>query len=126
MKEMIYINKPQRKILDSGIYKGFKYVILNLGYHPTAYVENKIGVDDYTADELDDISVHGGFTYLGQRMSADGDDTEYLGWDYGHYGDYSLTDELMPISLRINGKKWTTQEILDEVHTVIDQLEKLI
>lgn len=45
MKEMIYgerMGNPD--VLYSGEYRGHKFAILNLGTHPTAYVEDKIGL----------------------------------------------------------------------------------
>lgn len=122
MKEMVYCDKKKPEILDSGEYKGHKYVILSLGSHPTAYVENKIGVADYWDNILDDIEVHGGFTYCGNAYWDENgiDKTDYLGWDYAHSGDLyynSLFSE--------NGKKWTTEEIFSEVKNVIEQLIKI-
>lgn len=122
MKEMVYCDKKKPEILDSGEYKGHKYVILSLGSYPTAYVENKIGVADYWDNILDDIEVHGGFTYFGNaHWDENGiDKTDYLGWDYAHLEDLcynSLFSE--------NGKKWTTEEIFSEVKNVIEQLIKI-
>ena len=122
MKEMVYCDRKKPEILDSGEYKGHKYVILSLGSHPTAYVENKIGVADYWDNILDDIEVHGGFTYCGNAYwDKNGiDKTDYLGWDYAHLGDLcynSLFSE--------NGKKWTSEEIFSEVKNVIEQLIKI-
>ena len=39
MKKMVYSSKRKRELLDSGEYLGYNYYILNLGTHPTAYVE---------------------------------------------------------------------------------------
>ena len=38
-KEMIYYKKQRCELLASGICFGYKYYVLNLGTHPTAYVE---------------------------------------------------------------------------------------
>lgn len=116
MKEMIYSDKRKDEILEQGCYKGYKYVILNLGTHPTAYVENKLHVDSYADDKLTDIDVHGGFTYLGQRLFRCGDATEYIGWDYAHW------DDFCGFAPEVGGKRWTTEEIQKDVFMVIDQL----
>ena len=65
MKEMIYSPHRKREILHSGEYNGYKFCILNLGTHPTAYVECKL-VDCCSYDDrrFENISVHGGFTFL--------------------------------------------------------------
>lgn len=116
MKEMVYRKPSSTEILDQGEHKGFKYAILSLGTHPCAYVENKLHVQDCYDECLSGIKVHGGFTYVGMRLSRYGDYTDYLGWDYGHYSDYFYN------TLGIYGKMWTTEEIQKEVFNVIDQL----
>lgn len=39
MKEMKYTTTKKIEILDKGNYNGFNYYIMNLGTHPTAYIE---------------------------------------------------------------------------------------
>lgn len=39
MKEMVYGATPKCEVLHHGEYKGYKFYIINLGTHPTAYVE---------------------------------------------------------------------------------------
>ena len=64
MKEMIYGERMENPdVLYSGEYRGHKFAILNLGTHPTAYVEDKIGLMGYEDFRLNEISVHGGFTF---------------------------------------------------------------
>ena len=38
MKKMIYSSKAKRELLGKGKYLGYNYYILNLGTHPTAYI----------------------------------------------------------------------------------------
>lgn len=126
LKQIIYsMSLKKQDIVAKGKYIGCKYAILSLGRHPVAYVEDFLGLGYYCNPLLESIVVHGGFTYYGKRMSEYSDNSNYLGWDYGHYGDYSSTDELLPPDLRTGGKKWTTEEILEEVYSVIVQLKKL-
>ena len=124
MKEMMYQKKRTKEVLHSGVYRDHKFVILSLGTHPTAYVECKIYDCDSDGDKrLENISVHGGFTYLDFASWEDDIKTIYLGWDYGHYMDYEGYEELFPLYMRSNEKKrWTTAEIFEEVKSVIDQL----
>lgn len=121
MKEMIYSNRKENpKVLYIGEYKGHKFVILSLGSHPTAYVENKMAITDYHDCRLDNVCVHGGFTYCDTGYwNSESKKTLWLGWDYGHLGDYYYTDPPYP------GKQWTTTEIYNEVKSVIDQIIKL-
>lgn len=67
MKEMVYSADRIIKVLHNGEYRGHKFAILNLGTHPTAYVECKLDdCNSYGDERLDEISVHCGFTYLGR------------------------------------------------------------
>ena len=123
MKEMIYSAKRKKEVLFSGEYKGHKFCIMNLGTHPTAYVENKIiNLCSYDDERLDKIEVHGGFTYFGDSYWDETDKTIYLGWDYGHCWDYAGYYELYWFSDSIEYKRWTTTEIYEEVKSVIEQL----
>lgn len=128
-KQMIYSCKRKREILASGKYKGYKFYILNLGAFPTAYVEipktHKFYMKHY--DEID-IDVHGGLTYsedfleISETKGIGG--SWFIGWDYAHFEDYIGFEEIYPSDFRTGSKKWTTQEILQEVFYVIDQLER--
>ena len=122
MKEMVYSADRFKEVLHSGEYKGYKFCVMSLGTHPTAYVECKLeNCNSYNDERLDDISVHCGFTYLGKAYWDD-DGVIYLGWDYAHYCDYAGYEMRLPSHLHTGGKKWTTAEIFEEVKAVIDQL----
>lgn len=127
MKEMIYSPKQFREILFDGEYKGHKFVILTLGTHPTAYVECKLdNCNSYGDERLDEVSVHGGFTFLDSPTWDRSDGTPYLGWDYAHYGDYMGYAASFPFDLQESyQRRWTTAEIYEEVKSVIDQLIKI-
>ena len=125
MKEMEYKNEISRELLAKGEYLGYKYYILSLGTHPTAYVE--IPKDEkHSSEEIEALEVHGGITYnenilnIGEKAIKGW----FIGWDYAHYGDYT------GIYTQIIGfndlKKWTTQEIQEEAYKVIEQLKKTL
>lgn len=124
MKEMVYSENGMNSELlyheDFGDGTALA-VINNSGFYPCAYIKfpgidliwdiNNIVID---LDEDDDNTyVHGGFTFFGCRRSLGLDGGLWLGWDYGHYGDYvggsSIND----------GYKWTTQEIVEEARRVL-------
>lgn len=128
MKEMIYSAKMKKEVLHSGEYNGHKFCVMNLGTHPTAYIECKLeNCNSYGDTRLDAISVHGGFTYLGKAYWDETDKTIYLGWDYAHYMDYAGYETVLPDCLRITeNKKWTTGEIYEEVKNVIDQMRVML
>ena len=130
MIEMIYSAEIKREVLDTGYCCGFLYYILNLGHHPTAYVripeDNKFYKKDY--DEID-IDVHGGLTYSSNHLFVANDQELkgwFIGWDYAHYMDFSgmyLDKRVEDIYINhIDDKKWTTEEILEDVKSVCHQL----
>ena len=124
MKEMKYQRDEIKEILYSGEYLGRKFVILNLGTHPTAYVELKPKELEKSENYSDyDLEVHYGFTYLDKAHWDNEDTLTYIGWDYAHCGDYSGIYTDNDGAWVYNLKRWTTQEIFDEVKYVIRQFE---
>lgn len=128
-KEVIYKTHFSRELLVSGECLGYKYWIMNFGTHPVAYVEipknHKLyGERRYSID----IDVHGGITYTSPELYIapyeEIKDSWFIGWDYGHAGDYLgwfaefgyYTPEY---------KKWTTKEIQQDVFNVCKQLKEL-
>ncbi len=117
--EVYFVNpNHEHRVLGSGTYKDHKWTILSLGSHPTAYVENKTGIT--CRDEIISvIDAHGEINYIGgANWETDDEDTQYFGWDYGHFGDYLFFSK----GNVLTGHKWTFVEILAEVYSVIDQL----
>ena len=127
MKEMIYKNQKDREILEQGNYLGYNFWIISYGSHPCAYVELQKEHPYYGRCDCDtcdlDIDVHGGITFrnygLGNTISRD---KYLLGWDYNHYNDYNYIDGQNGWT---SGKKWTTEEIFDDVKSVIKQLKEV-
>ena len=122
MKEMVYGNNKNPEVLYSGEYKGHKFAILSLGSHPTAYVEDKIGLMGYEDFRLEEISVHGGFNFHDTGYwSNESKKISWLGWSYDHWDDfkgyYSIDNPFY-----YQAKQWTTAEIYEEAKTVIDQI----
>lgn len=125
MKEMLYQRDFKKEVLYRGEYNGYKFAILSLGIHPTAYVENKNGFSDYDeANNATHYLPHGGFTYFGEAHWDQSDKTKYIGWDYAHCDDFS--GHYTIDALRETTKKWTTAEIYEEVKRVIERLEEEI
>lgn len=129
-KEMVYGPDSKLEILLEGTYKGYQFYILNLGTHPTAYVEipreSKLfgkGYNKIYEMEID-IDVHGGLTYASDKLHSIKENTWFIGWDYAHAGDYAGYEEILPSKIRTGGYKWTTKEIFDDVVSVIEQIIK--
>lgn len=117
MEEIIYTHLPmeykkgETKIIGNGKIGDYEYKIKNVrGSHPTAYIKLKKSHPFYEMSYDDiDIGVHGCLTY--SEMEDDG---YWIGWDYAHCDDYMTECN--------NGKKWTTDEILDHCRDVVKQL----
>ena len=69
-----------------------------------------------------DIRVHGGLTYSTDSFLLL-DNTWIIGWDYAHCDDYSIFAKNCLFLHDL--KKWTTEEMIDECISVIDQLEEI-
>lgn len=129
-KQMKYQADRKLEILCEGKYKAYQFYILNLGTHPTAYIEipftNKLFGMGYGEiyDMGIDIEVHGGLTYADDYLRDIKNNTWFIGWDYAHYNDYAGYEIRFPEELRTGGKKWTTEEIFDDVVSVIEQIRK--
>jgi len=125
MKEMIYQAERKIEVLDAGTCLGFFYWILNLGTHPTAYVKIPESHKYYQKHYDDvDIQVHGGLTYsrdylyINETQKLEG---WFIGWDYAHCYDYAGYYNKKDGSL-YNLKRWTTEEIREEVYKACEQL----
>lgn len=118
MKPMIYERNKPMEVLYEGNYKGYDVCIISLGTHPTAYIENKLGITYQTANAIFKYLPHGCFTYEGEAYWQKKPITKrFLGWDYAHYCDY------FPVNVNKTGRKWSTEEIYEEIVKVIDNLE---
>jgi len=126
MKEMIYQLKRKREVLDSGKSFGFEYYIMSFGMYPTAYIKIPENHPFYRKeyDEIYNecnIEVNGGITYSNNHLwISENQKLEgwFIGWDYAHYGDYCAFGEIFDI----DGKRWTTEEIRQEVFAACKQL----
>lgn len=115
-----YQDKDKQELVLHKKYKSYEYFILDLGTHPTAYVKvpknNKVFGKDYF--DLD-INVHGGLTYSSNELKFykySGKYNWFIGWDYAHYGDFTLFYDLEM------DKKYTLEEIIEDCKSVINQL----
>ena len=124
-KEITYGTEPY--IAYDDIIGGRQVFIIYMGTHPCAYVESNI---DYYWEKQDfSEPVHWGFTFydtlLHWEKELPGYDEEkmkkhYVGWDYGHYGDYGVFKH----EKRMPGKKWTTDEIIEEIKRAVKWLNE--
>jgi len=131
-KQMVYQAERKFEILFEGKYMGYQFYIMNLGTHPTAYIEIPETSKFFgkTYDEIydmeTDIDVHGGLTYSRNHLLGGEENTWFIGWDYAHAGDYAGYSEMYPelSRLSIHDKKWTTEEIFEDVVRAIEQIKE--
>lgn len=116
IKKMEYQEHRKMELLYDDIYKDYHYYILNLGTHPTAYVEIPEGHKLYGKDyfDIENIDVHGGLTYSRKQLMCIESKNWFIGWDYAHWDDYMTGLN--------EGKKWTTEEIIEDCKSVINQI----
>lgn len=141
MKQMIYTIERKREVLSEGSYKGINFVIFSLGWHPTAYIQvpsshplHSVGYEELYDRDID-FPVHGGLTWSGflpgsseelKALNITGDRLGFwYGWDYSHIDDYSGMYEKYPSYGNNVDKKWTTEEIFEEVKAAINYLLEL-
>lgn len=130
--EIIYQNHiREKRVITDSIYKNYRYMITDNGNNPCAYIQlpsnhvcsnlvieviktSQGGYSELWEKFANMIPVHGGLTY------ADYDPLfktiVWIGWDYAHYPiDYSGV-------LGDGYKKWTLEEIRQEVFEAIKKL----
>ena len=126
IKPMVYQADRKVELLYKGRYNGYNYYILNLGTHPTAYIEIPKGHKYYKVEyDNIDIYVHGGLTYSDNELMGVESKNWFIGWDYAHDGDYMgfYADEMfLERPSLLSEKQWTTEEIIKDCESVIDQL----
>lgn len=130
MKEMKYQADRKIELLDTGKCCGYTYYILNLGTHPTAYIDIPEGHKYYGKDyDAIDLPVHCGLTYAKNHLWIAEDkrvEGWFLGWDYAHAGDYAgYYKKYDMFDLGLESKKWTTEEIQQEVFEACKELERI-
>ena len=134
MKEMIYLPKMDFDLLGTATHKGYRYCIISYGHHPCCYIELTEGRPYFNARDFEEVglSCHGGITYVdwGLYRGKNGepnqeifpDSSKVIGWDYGHFGDFSGISLLSSNKYLQNEYKWTTRELNGDCIDVIEQL----
>lgn len=117
-KEMIY-GGPSG-LLYEGEHRGYKYYVVSISSHMCGYVAipkgHRLFRKEY--DEID-VTCHGGLTYSSIGLPGFNEHDWVIGWDYSHSDDlYYGASFTMP------GRAWTTDEVISECISVIDQISK--
>lgn len=124
LKPMIYTEERKANVLAHDTYKGYEFAIISLGTHPCAYIGIPEGHRFYKKESshkiFDDLPVHWGLTYSEMGVRGLMQDKWVIGWDYAHCVDYVA----LSIGPNWEGRRWSTEEILEEVKAVIDEIVK--
>ena len=129
IKEMVYSAECKIEILVEGFCGNFPFCIVSYGTHPCCYVGvgSKHPFYDEHYDSID-LNCHGGITYaersndIGSKIMKN---YYVLGWDYAHIDDYMgyYNSEVSRGLSYSKWKKWTTEELLEEIKKVVQQLD---
>lgn len=108
-----------------GIHKGVKFYIRSLGTHPCAYIRVQVGHPLYGlgSEALDELlTTHCGVTYTESSLPGLTEEGRYwyIGWDYGHFHDYSGSYIGMPQFSTPEYHRYTVDEILNDIEKCID------
>lgn len=120
IKPMVYKNERKQEVLAYGEYKGIAFCVLSLGTHPCAYIKTNEPVEN-----IDDIECNGGITYNESVLCLENGEKVYgfwIGWDYTHCWDYTGLYNGKMIYDEINLKKHTTEEMIEDCKSVIEQV----
>lgn len=125
LKPMTYKHECNREILAHDVIDGFEFYITSLGSHPCAYIHipetHSLSGFEYINEIEELVSCHGGVTWFENHLpnSQKHIKGKWLGWDYGHCCDYIFYCD----GFANKGKKWTTEEVLEEIKDVIAQIK---
>ena len=129
IKEMVYKTEwytlDNAEVLSRDFYKGYDYLVVSYGTHPCAYVALREGQPFYHASLCEDVHVqcHGGCTFAQWGHGKFFNHTyKVIGWDYGHYDDFSGSSIKWGTEWNARSKKWTTEEMVQECRDVIERL----
>lgn len=134
--DLIYTGKEEIKILSKGRILNYQYIIATDGKAPVCFVGKKdwfcmavINGDFFSMESFyNKILVHGGMKYSSSiyRFKFMDKDVDYLGWNYRERDDYFIRTVGKiegETAFEINeGKKWTFNELYEEVVNAIEQL----
>ena len=120
------------KTVVRGTWRGYKFSIQDTGPFPTAYVAIPKGHPLYGKHPkdpaFDALTVHGGIYSAGgvipRGHSSTRSDRWWIGWQYAELDDYLGFYAAPSSSVEVSGKKWTEEEILEQIRSVIEQLAK--
>ena len=115
--------------LVKGEFMGHKYEICTNVIHPTAYITCGYSVNFSDKGVYNSLPVHGGCTFIGTRTNDYLENIEggWVGWDYGHSGDFIKLPAAEPCNTMHSGnnKKWTVAEVMEDVIKAISFIENI-
>jgi len=121
LKQVDYV-KNKVFVLDSGKYLGYDYYIFNGNICPFAYINIPKRSILFEKERFikENIFPHGSISRFCRALLINNAYMYgyWIGWDYGLEGDYTT------LIRELNVKKWTTEEILNDVINTIEILKE--
>ena len=115
--------------LVKGEFMGHKYEICTNERYPIAYVTCEYFVNFSDKEVYDSLPVHGGCSFVGTRENdyLDGIKGGWVGWNYGHSGDFIKQHDAESCNTMYSGnnKKWTVTEVMKDVIKAISFIENI-
>ncbi len=114
-------------LIAMGEHCGFQFYVKNLnGRYPTAYVQVPSTHPMYGNRLKDEIrlDVHYGVTYAENSLQPLEDTGWFIGWDYGHAGDYTPYYEKGEY-LEVHSRKWTVDDVIAECIRACECLKEM-
>ena len=135
-KEMIYFYDEEastqpREMFAEGEIDGYEYIIISCGLYPIIYVKlpddseiAKIPTWGAAVNKLNRIyDFRGGVTYYSDSLYINGKELRgmFIGWSYNTDDDFIAGKYF---ENHANGKKWTTEELVEEAKAAIKAISK--
>lgn len=131
-KELIYQSTYSlRQVIADDYFKGVRFLCVNIGDHPCAYIQSTQEFVDRHTDKygnIPDLEVHGGVDHTGtfERMTGmENYDGVWIGWSYGHSGDWTghMSNEK---NTKCGHRKYTTADLIADCKEAIKRYLKMI
>ena len=130
-KELVYKNTYKlREVIADDYFNGVRFICVNIGDHPCAYILVTQEFVDRHKDlygDLPDIGVHGGVTHTGPLdiHGLNNPEDIWIGWNYGHAGDWTghMSNEK---NAKCGHIKYTTADIVTDCKEAIKRYLKMM
>lgn len=126
---MIYKGYRETKILKTGEYEGYNYVIVSCGLYPYVIIDNidydRIFPGDKKENKNFPVKLNFNLNNRDINLKQSSPNDYYITWEYNKFNDYSgeFINNSNPIFS--NKKKWTIEEIKEDIFNIINQMREI-